>query len=147
MLLKPPASGARPIDDDYLRLTESYRIRIAEAEAVQDELRRIERVDGGGRRVWFFDGPEENRVVLRINTPANYLQLYEGGCDSAHVGILHMNMMNPGWKDSAFVGGASESPSPSPLAPASNPLIDHGDGAELAVGISSGRSPGPLPSP
>ena len=53
----------------------------------------------------WFDAPSENYVVLRINNPANYLQLYEGGVDSAHVGILHMNMMNPGWKDSAFVDG------------------------------------------
>ena len=36
----------------------------------------------------------------------NYLQLYDGGVDSAHVGILHMNMMNPGWKGSAFVDAA-----------------------------------------
>lgn len=53
----------------------------------------------------WFDAPAENYVVLRINTPVNYLQLYEGSTDSAHVGILHMNMMNPGWKDSAFVDG------------------------------------------
>jgi phthalate 4,5-dioxygenase oxygenase subunit len=56
----------------------------------------------------WFDAPEENYVVLRINTPVNYLQLYEGGTDSAHVGILHMNMMNPGWKDSAFVDGKTD---------------------------------------
>jgi len=56
----------------------------------------------------WFDAPEENYVVLRINNPANYLQLYEGGVDSAHVGILHMNMMNPGWKDSAFVDGKTD---------------------------------------
>jgi phthalate 4,5-dioxygenase oxygenase subunit len=56
----------------------------------------------------WFDAPAENYVVLRINTPVNYLQLYEGGTDSAHVGILHMNMMNPGWKDSAFVDGKTD---------------------------------------
>ncbi len=53
----------------------------------------------------FFDGPGENLVVLRINTAVNYLQLYEGGTDSSHVGILHMNMMNPGWKDQTFTSG------------------------------------------
>ena len=37
----------------------------------------------------FMDGPEENRVVLRVDTEANYLQLWEGGTDSSHVGILH----------------------------------------------------------
>jgi phthalate 4,5-dioxygenase oxygenase subunit len=46
----------------------------------------------------FFDGPPENRLVFRINTPANYLQLFEGGTDSSHVGILHCNLANPGWK-------------------------------------------------
>ena len=56
----------------------------------------------------WFEAPPENYVVLRINNPANYLQLYEGGVDSAHVGILHMNMMNPGWKDSAFVDGKTD---------------------------------------
>jgi phthalate 4,5-dioxygenase oxygenase subunit len=59
------------------------------------------------QRYGWFDAPEENYVVIRINTPVNYLQLYEGGTDSAHVGILHMNMMNPGWKDSAFVDGST----------------------------------------
>lgn len=37
----------------------------------------------------FMDGPEENRVALRVDTDANYLQLWEGGTDSSHVGILH----------------------------------------------------------
>jgi phthalate 4,5-dioxygenase len=46
----------------------------------------------------FFDGPAENRLVFRINTPANYLQLFEGGTDSSHVGILHCNLANPSWK-------------------------------------------------
>lgn len=37
----------------------------------------------------FMEGPKENRVVLRVDTEANYLQLWEGGTDSSHVGILH----------------------------------------------------------
>jgi phthalate 4,5-dioxygenase len=37
----------------------------------------------------FMQGPAENRVVLRVDTEANYLQLWEGGTDSSHVGILH----------------------------------------------------------
>jgi phthalate 4,5-dioxygenase oxygenase subunit len=41
------------------------------------------------QRYAFMDGPEENRVVLRVDTDANYLQLWEGGTDSSHVGILH----------------------------------------------------------
>lgn len=49
----------------------------------------------------FFDGPEENRCIFRINIPCNYLQLFEGGTDSSHVGILHCNMANPDWKDKA----------------------------------------------
>jgi phthalate 4,5-dioxygenase oxygenase subunit len=49
----------------------------------------------------FFQGPEENRCIFRINIPCNYLQLFEGGTDSSHVGILHCNMANPEWKDRA----------------------------------------------
>ena len=37
----------------------------------------------------FMEGPNENRVALRVDTAANYLQLWEGGTDSSHVGILH----------------------------------------------------------
>ena len=46
----------------------------------------------------FFDGPAENRLIFRLNIPANYLQLWEGGVDSSHVGILHCNLANPEWK-------------------------------------------------
>lgn len=53
----------------------------------------------------FMDGPDENRVVLRINTKANYLQLYEGGADSSHVGILHSNRANPSWMHDTFTPG------------------------------------------
>jgi phthalate 4,5-dioxygenase oxygenase subunit len=53
------------------------------------------------QRYEFFSGPEENRCVFRINTPANYLQLWEGGTDSSHVGILHCNLANPDWKNKA----------------------------------------------
>jgi phthalate 4,5-dioxygenase oxygenase subunit len=49
----------------------------------------------------FFDGPDENRCIFRVNVPANYLQLYEGGTDSSHVGILHCNLANPEWKNKA----------------------------------------------
>lgn len=41
------------------------------------------------QRYAFMDGPEENRVVVRVDTDASYLQLYEGGTDSSHVGVLH----------------------------------------------------------
>jgi phthalate 4,5-dioxygenase oxygenase subunit len=37
----------------------------------------------------FMEGPDANRVVLRIDGRANWLQLYEGGSDSSHVGVLH----------------------------------------------------------
>jgi len=57
----------------------------------------------------FFSGPDENRCVFRVNTPANYLQLYEGGTDSSHVGILHCNLANPEWKNKAsFVPEAGD---------------------------------------
>lgn len=64
-VLKPPRQGVRPISDDYLENTQHYRVRIAEAEALAVELRRIEKLDRGGRRTWFFDGPEA--VFLRID--------------------------------------------------------------------------------
>ncbi|NYT68281.1 Rieske 2Fe-2S domain-containing protein [Pusillimonas noertemannii] len=41
------------------------------------------------QRYAFMRGADENRVVVRVDTDANYLQLYEGGTDSSHVGILH----------------------------------------------------------
>jgi phthalate 4,5-dioxygenase len=57
----------------------------------------------------FFNGPDENRCVFRINTPANWLQLFEGGTDSSHVGILHCNLANPEWKNKAdFVPGSDD---------------------------------------
>jgi phthalate 4,5-dioxygenase oxygenase subunit len=57
----------------------------------------------------FFDGPDENRCVFRVNTPANYMQLFEGGTDSSHVGILHCNLANPEWKNKAsFVPEAGD---------------------------------------
>ena len=49
----------------------------------------------------FFHGPDENRCVFRINIGANWLQLFEGGTDSSHVGILHCNLANPDWKNKA----------------------------------------------
>ena len=45
----------------------------------------------------FMDGPAEHRAVVRLNTSANYLQLFEGGIDSSHVGVLHSAQAVPGW--------------------------------------------------
>lgn len=41
--------------------------------------------------------PEANRVVIRVNVKANYLQLWEGGLDSSHVSTLHTNQARPSW--------------------------------------------------
>jgi phenylpropionate dioxygenase-like ring-hydroxylating dioxygenase large terminal subunit len=49
------------------------------------------------RRFGFMDVPETNRVVLRINVAANFLQLWEGGADSSHVTMLHSNYARPSW--------------------------------------------------
>jgi hypothetical protein len=65
MLLKPPPSGVFPIDDEYLAATKHWRVRIAEAEALAGTFRTVERVDQGGRRVWYFDGPDA--VFLSID--------------------------------------------------------------------------------
>lgn len=51
------------------------------------------------RRYSFMDAPPEHRLVLRINVKCNYLQLWEGGADSSHVGILHSEVARPGWLD------------------------------------------------
>lgn len=49
-------------------------------------------------RTFAFDTvPETNRIVFRLNVHANYLQMWEGGTDSSHVGILHSNVTRPGW--------------------------------------------------
>jgi phthalate 4,5-dioxygenase oxygenase subunit len=73
----------------------------------------------------FFEGPEENRCVFRINTPANYLQLYEGGTDSSHVGILHCNLANPEWKNKAeFVPDAEDYTSVALAVGDNAPLMD-----------------------
>ncbi|HMN80757.1 MAG TPA: Rieske 2Fe-2S domain-containing protein [Burkholderiaceae bacterium] len=49
------------------------------------------------RRFAFEDMPEANRVVVRINVNANYLQLWEGGIDHSHVTMLHSNWARPDW--------------------------------------------------
>jgi phthalate 4,5-dioxygenase len=53
-------------------------------------------------RYRFMDAPEANRCVVRVNVNANYLQLWEGGADSSHVGILHSDAARPGWIDKTF---------------------------------------------
>lgn len=60
------------------------------------------------QRYGFFDGPEENRVVIRINADANYLQLFEGGTDSSHVAILHSSLANPPWLTEEFEAGGDD---------------------------------------
>ena len=58
------------------------------------------------RRFGFEDVPDSHRVVLRINYHANYLQLWEGGADTAHVTMLHSNVARPSW---ALDGGKQAS--------------------------------------
>ncbi len=41
--------------------------------------------------------PEENQVVVRVDTNANWVQHLEGGLDESHVSILHTNAARPGW--------------------------------------------------
>jgi phthalate 4,5-dioxygenase len=41
--------------------------------------------------------PEQNRNLFKLVLQANYLQLWEAGTDSSHVGILHSNVTRPGW--------------------------------------------------
>ncbi len=62
------------------------------------------------RRFAFEDMPETNRVVLRINVNANYLQLWEGGIDHSHVTMLHSNWARPSWvtKDGKTGSGVAD---------------------------------------
>jgi len=55
------------------------------------------------RRFAFDDVPATHRRVMRVNIATNYLQLWEGGTDSSHVGILHSNVTRPGWLGNAEV--------------------------------------------
>ena len=50
------------------------------------------------RRFEFDAAPEHERTTLRVNVKANYLQLWEGGADSSHVGLLHSNQVRPEWR-------------------------------------------------
>lgn len=68
----------------------------------------------------FMDGPDENRTVIRINTEVNYLQLYEGGVDSSHVGILHSNQANPTWMLDEWTHNDTEDFNPGALASSDN---------------------------
>lgn len=59
----------------------------------------------------FMDGPAEHRQVVRLNTSANYLQLFEGGVDSSHVGVLHSAQAVPAWmQDGAPVANDAFAP-------------------------------------
>ncbi|NPC58297.1 Rieske 2Fe-2S domain-containing protein [Caenimonas soli] len=49
------------------------------------------------RRFAYDDVPAERKRVMRVNVRANYLQVWEAGTDSSHVGILHSNVTRPGW--------------------------------------------------
>lgn len=41
--------------------------------------------------------PDKNRIMIKLIVQANYLQVWEGGVDASHVGILHSNVTRPGW--------------------------------------------------
>jgi phthalate 4,5-dioxygenase len=75
-------------------------------------------------RYSFMEGPEEHRWVARANVSANYLQLFEGGVDSSHVGILHSNVANPSWMRDEFTQ-RTEDWNPAALASSDNaPSLD-----------------------
>jgi phthalate 4,5-dioxygenase len=75
-------------------------------------------------RYSFMDAADEHRIILRVNTKANYLQLLEGGFDSSHVGILHSNVARPGWIDNA-VSRSTDETNPAALAVDDNaPTLD-----------------------
>ncbi|KUH69835.1 hypothetical protein AU184_08865 [Mycolicibacterium novocastrense] len=63
----------------------------------------------------FMQIPPENVLVSKQDTGSNYMQVYEGGADSSHVGILHTNAARPGWIKGKAIEGAN-SPSGALLA-------------------------------
>jgi phthalate 4,5-dioxygenase oxygenase subunit len=50
------------------------------------------------RRFAYDTVPDVQRTALRVNVRVNYLQLWEGGVDSSHVGLLHSNQVRPDWR-------------------------------------------------
>lgn len=93
----------------------------------------------------FFDGPDENRVVLRINTNANYLQLFEGGVDSSHVGILHSNRANPTWMKNTFTASVDEDYNPGALSVPDNCPTLEAEDTEYGYHYVAKRKAGPQP--
>ncbi|MFB6451325.1 Rieske 2Fe-2S domain-containing protein [Bradyrhizobium tunisiense] len=66
------------------------------------------------RRFAFMDLPENQRILLRVDTNCNWVQMIEGGLDSSHVSILHTNAARPGWTgDAAQVVGSMNDTGPS----------------------------------
>ncbi len=91
----------------------------------------------------FFDGPDANRDVIRVNTAANYLQLWEGGCDSSHVGILHSNRANPAWKDNLFQAVTDEDYNPGALTVGDNAPVLEVENTEYGYHYAAKRQAGP----
>jgi phenylpropionate dioxygenase-like ring-hydroxylating dioxygenase large terminal subunit len=95
------------------------------------------------RRFSFMDAKAANRTVLRANVDCNYLQLWEGGCDSSHVGILHSNVARPGWLEETFVRNA-DADNPANLAVADNaPTLEIEDTDYGFHYAAMRRGPGP----
>lgn len=67
----------------------------------------------------FIDLPADRIVVARQDTGSNYMQVYEGGADTSHVGILHTNAARPGWIEGAFTANDDKD---NPAALATNDL-------------------------
>ncbi len=67
------------------------------------------------RRFSFMDAAPSNRTVIRVNVECNYLQLWEGGADSSHVGVLHSNVARPGWLEQ-IISCAAQTPTIRPIS-------------------------------
>jgi len=87
---------------------ESFRKRVkATAYPVREEgglvwtcLGRAEKIPAFTRYA-FMDAADEHRIILRVNTKANYLSCSRAASTSSHVGILHSNVARPGWIENA----------------------------------------------
>lgn len=65
LVLEPPIDRVRPVDDAFLRSTDSYRARIERAEELAPSLTVIERDDAAIHRTWFLNGHDP--VVMHID--------------------------------------------------------------------------------
>jgi phthalate 4,5-dioxygenase len=90
-----------------------------------------------------MDAKPDYRIVLRVNVKCSYLQLWEGGADSSHVGILHSDAARPGWLTDEVVRDESASNPANLAAPDNAPTFEAEDTEYGFHYAAMRRAPGP----